>query len=68
MSSLLDDSIERDGISPSKIFGIDANHLKSILNGLSINYPEYINVSFSLDLDNITLYSDKKSENILDLL
>ena len=38
-----------------------------ILNGLSINYPEFISVSFTLDLDNITLREDKTSADVLTL-
>ena len=41
--------------------------MKKILNGLSVNYPEFINASFTLDLDNITLRSDKTSADVLEL-
>lgn len=67
LDTLLDDTIERDGVSPTKIFGLDKDDMVRILNGLSINYPEYISASFTLDLDNITLRPDKTSKNILDL-
>ena len=63
----MDDEIERDGISPTKIFGLDKEEMIRILNGLTINYPEYISASFTLDLDNITLRSDKSSTDVLEL-
>ena len=68
LETLLDDSIERDGVSPSRIFGINKDTMVRILNGLSINYPDYISASFTLDLDNITLREDKKSADILAML
>ena len=63
----MDDEIERDGLSPTKIFGLDKEEMIRILNGLTINYPEYISASFTLDLDNITLRSDKASTDVLEL-
>jgi phosphoadenosine phosphosulfate reductase len=67
LSTLLDIEIERDGVSPTKIFGIEKDEMVRILNGLTINYPEYISASFTLDLDNITLRSDKTSLDVLEL-
>lgn len=67
LDTLLDDSIERDGVSPTRIFGLDRETMVRILNGLAINYPEYISASFTLDLDNITLRSDKTSKDVLQL-
>lgn len=67
LETLLDDSIERNGVSPTRIFGLDRDTMVRILNGLSINYPDFISVSFTLDLDNITLREDKTSEDVLSL-
>lgn len=67
LETLLDDSIERDGVSPSRLFGLDRDSMIRILNGLSINYPDFISVSFTLDLDNITLRDDKSSKDVLTL-
>lgn len=64
---LLDHEVESDGVSPTQIFGLDEEQMKKILNGLSVNYPEFINASFTLDLDNITLRSDKTSADVLEL-
>ncbi len=67
LETLMDDSIERDGVSPTQIFGLSRETMKSILNGLSSRYPDFISASFTLDLDNITLKSDKSSEDVLQL-
>lgn len=67
LENLFDDSIERDGVSPTRIFGLERETMVRILNGLAVNYPEYISVSFTLDLDNITLRSDKTSADVLKL-
>ena len=68
LSRLLNHDIESDGVSPTEIFGLDRNQMEKILNGLTINYPDFINASFTLDLDNITLNSEKTSKDVLSLL
>lgn len=67
LARLLDHDIDSNGVSPTEIFGIDRETMIRILNGLSINYPEYITASFNLDLDSITLNSDKTSVDVLNL-
>ncbi len=67
LSSLLDHTIERDGVSPTQIFGIGREEMIPLLNGLTANYPEYISASFSLGLDTISLQDDKTSTEILNL-
>lgn len=70
LESLLDDSIERDGVSPTRIFGLDRESMVRILNGLAVNYPEFISASFTLDLDTITLRPtgvELTSEDVLKL-
>ena len=67
LSYLLDDSIERDGVSPVRMFGLyDEEELKSKLIGLSSAYPEFINATFTNDLKTITL-RDKTSADVLEL-
>lgn len=66
-SRLYNGSVDSDGISPVRIFGIEKENLQKILNGLSVNFKEYINVSFTLDLDNITLSEDKTAKDLLNL-
>lgn len=67
LNRLLNHSIDSDGVSPTEIFGLDRDQMEKLLNGLSINYPEFINATFTLDLDNITLRSDKSSQEVLRL-
>lgn len=67
LSYLFDETVERDGISPVRIFGLyDEEEFKSILLGLSSVYPDYINATFTNDLQTITL-REKTSENVLEL-
>lgn len=68
LSYLMDETIERDGVSPTTIFGLDRDTMIRVINGLSINYPDYISASFSYDLDTITLRKEKKAEDVLDLI
>lgn len=67
LTRLLDHEIDSDGVSPTEIFGLDREQMEKLLNGLSINYPDYINASFTLDLDSITLNSEKTSQDVLQL-
>ena len=67
VSYLFNESVERDGVSPVRIFGLyDEKELKSILLGLSSAYPEFINATFTNDLQTITL-RDKTSTEVLNL-
>ena len=68
LKTLYDETIEREGVSPTQIFGIDRKSMIGILNGLSANYPDFISASFTLDLENITLREDKSSRDVLGLL
>ncbi len=67
LSRLLNHNIDSDGVSPTEIFGLDREQMEKILNGLSVNYPDFITASFTLDLDNITLRNDKTSKDVLEL-
>lgn len=67
LTTLMDDTIERGGISPTEIFGLSAETMERLLNGLSINHPEFISASFKMDLDSITLRPDKTSDDVLAL-
>ena len=64
---LLNSSIERNGVSPLHIFGLtDMEEIKSILLGLSMGYPEFINAVFTNDLKTVSL-REKSSEDVLNL-
>lgn len=67
MSRITDNSIDSNGITPYQLFGTDRENLVSILKGLAANYPDFISVSFTLDLDIITLKENKSSKDVLSL-
>lgn len=67
VSYLYDEEVERDGVSPIRIFGLnEEEELKSLLLGLSSAYPEFINATFTNDLQSIML-RDKTSTDVLNL-
>ena len=67
VSYLYDESIDRDAVSPIRVFGLyDEEELKSLLLGLSSAYPDYINATFTNDLKTISL-RDKTSDDVLAL-
>ena len=68
LSYLMDESIEREGISPTTIFGLDRETMIRLLNGLAMNYPDYLSASFVMSLETITLQRDRHAEDILQLL
>ncbi len=67
LATLMNDSIERDGISPTRIFGIEREEMIPMLLGLSAKYPDFINASFTHDLEKITLSQEKTSQDVLNL-
>jgi phosphoadenosine phosphosulfate reductase len=67
LATLLNDSIDRDGISPTRIFGLDREDMTPMLLGLSAKYPGFITASFTHDLEKITLAEEKSSQDVLDL-
>ena len=67
LATLLNDNIDRDGISPTRIFGLDRADMTSFLLGLSAKYPEFISASFTHDLEKISLAKDKTSSDVLEL-
>lgn len=54
-------------LSPTQIFGFDRDDMEKILLGLTVKYPDFINATFTHDLDKITLRDDKTSEDVLGL-
>lgn len=61
---MMNDDIDRDGISPTRLFGLEYEETKSILMGLTTKYPDFINATFTNDLDKISLM-DKTSKDVL---
>jgi phosphoadenosine phosphosulfate reductase len=67
LNALLSDNIDRDGVSPTRIFGFDREKMMPLLLGLSSRFPDYINATFTNDLDKISLKDDQNSETVLKL-
>ncbi|MDL2264080.1 phosphoadenosine phosphosulfate reductase family protein [Synergistaceae bacterium OttesenSCG-928-I11] len=67
LATLLNDSIDRDGISPTRILGLDREDMTPMLLGLSAKYSEFITASFTHDLEKITLAEGKTSIDVLNL-
>jgi len=65
LAVLLNDSIDRDGVSPTRIFGLERDEIIPMLIGLSAKYPDFITASFTHDLEKVTLASDKTSADVL---
>lgn len=69
LSDLLDDSDEREAMSPRLIFGIEPDVLKPILQGLANDYGDYIQVDFNKGImENIDLPAGKKGMKAIDVL
>ena len=66
LTRLLNDSSSA-GVSPTKIFGIEREEMQQFLNGLSTNYPDFINATFTHDLEKISLVPEKTSHDVLNL-
>lgn len=67
LSQLLEES-NGAGLSPIKIFGLAPNMMESLLRGLSISQPQFIQVDLSLGLDNINLSENCSSADVLALM
>ena len=67
LATLLNENIDRDGISPTRILGIDRDDMTPLLLGLSAKYPEFLIASFTHDLEKITLSENKSSQDVIDL-
>ncbi|KWT75633.1 phosphoadenosine phosphosulfate reductase family protein [Candidatus Magnetominusculus xianensis] len=68
LTELINDNRQRAGISPARIFGIGKDQLKQIVQGLAIDYPDFIGAAFNKDLDNINLRKEKTLPDVLKLL
>ncbi|MDD2285927.1 MAG: phosphoadenosine phosphosulfate reductase family protein [Paludibacter sp.] len=65
LTQLLLEDQDRPGISPSQLFSLNKNIMQKIIEGLSIEYPQFITTSFTHDLENIALDPDKTSNDLL---
>ena len=63
----MDATIESAGISPVKLFGFSEDEMEAMLRGLAAKYHDYIDVTFTHDLDKITLRDYHTSTDVLKL-
>lgn len=61
-------NIDSDGISPTQIFGIDAEEMRTFVRGLSASNSDFITAKFTHDLDTILLNKNKTASDVLSLL
>jgi phosphoadenosine phosphosulfate reductase len=55
------------GIDPVSIYGLNPASFKGILQELALHYEKYIRVSFVADLDNVKLFPEHTSLEIVDM-
>ena len=67
LSRLLDDGIVSAGITPSRLFGYDADEMERIVFGLSAGYPDYFYATFTHGSEKIQLREHKTSQDVFDL-
>ena len=56
------------GVDPVSIFGINPDRFKDILQDIALQFDTYIRTTFVADLDNVQLFPEYKSIDILDLI
>jgi phosphoadenosine phosphosulfate reductase len=68
LTDLLDDSDEREGLSPKILFGLGEEILRPLLQSLANDYTDFIRVDFNKGImENIFLNSDKTSGDVVQL-
>ena len=55
------------GVDPGAIFGIAPEDLKEILQSLALQFEDFIRVSFQVNLDNVILFREKTTLDVIDL-
>ena len=68
LSRLMDETVQSDGVSPAKLFGLDRETMTQFLNGLGEMHGEFLSVTFTHDLEKISLREDKTSADVLALI
>ena len=56
------------GIDPVAIFGINPDRFKDILQDIALQFDHYIRTTFVADLDNVQLFQEHSSLDVLDLI
>lgn len=68
LTELLDDTNEREALSPKILFGLDEEVLRPLLQGLAIDYPKFIRVEFNKGIqENIFLNREKTPDDVIQL-
>lgn len=67
LTTLMDMTVNSAGISPVRIFGFERDELEPMLRGLSAQYNDFIDVTFTHDLDKISLMDYHSSADVLKL-
>ena len=68
LTDLLDDSDEREALSPKILFGLDEETLRSLLQGLANDYPDFVRGDFTKGIQqNIFLNAAKTSADVIQL-
>lgn len=68
LSRLLDNDVVSVGITPTKLFGYDADEMEQIVFGLSAGCPDYFYATFTHGSEKIQLREHKTSQDVLDLI
>ena len=56
------------GVDPVSVFGINPDRFKDILQDISLQYEKYLRTTFVADLDNVKLFPQFTSLDIVDLI
>lgn len=68
LTELLNDSDEREALSPKILFGLNEEVLRPLLQGLANDFPKFISVDFNKGIqENIFLREDKTSADVVQL-
>lgn len=61
-------NFDAKGVDPVSVFGINPDRFKDILQDIALQFDKYIRTTFVADLDNVQLFPEYKSIDILDLI
>ncbi len=68
LTRLLDDSVVSGGVSPAILFGLGREEMARFLSGLGEVHPDFLSVTFTHDLEKISLREGKTSSDVLALI
>lgn len=68
LTRLLDETIVSGGVSPAILFGLGREEMARFLSGLGEAHPDFLSVTFTHDLEKISLREGKTSADVLALI